>query len=312
MALGSWLRKGEPEVVESLEPSGRLRTRALKPGFGAEILDVDLATAEAETSDAVVAAFNLRGAILLRNQKLRPDDLLAFVGRFGEPEGHTLQQYTLPGYPNIYILSNKVVDGRAIGAHNDGVGWHTDYSYKAQPVMCTMLYAVEVPPEGSDTLLADMCAAYQALPNDRKRELDELVLHHSYVHFMSTRQYGRMELSDEIKAANPDVFHPLVRVHPADGRKALWASTGTVKGIVGMPTEEALRLIDELVEFITQERFVFRHKWREGDVLMWDNRCTLHTGTLYDDTKYQREMHRLWVRGDAPISVAGWRTLHGG
>ena len=280
-----------------------LAIRALKSGFGAEIQNVDLRSASAATVRGVVDAFQRHGAILLRDQQLDPEDLLAFVRQFGEAEGHTLQQYTLPGHPEIYILSNKVVDGRPIGAHNDGVGWHTDYSYKAEPVMCTMLYAVEVPPEGSDTLLADLCAAYAALPVERRRELDPLVLHHSYEFFMSTREYGRMELSEEIKAQNPDVWHPLVRVHPADGRRALWVSTGTVKGITGMPNDAALALIDELVAFCTQERFVYRHRWRVGDVLMWDNRCTLHTGTLYDDTKYQREMYRMWVKGERPVGV---------
>jgi taurine dioxygenase len=130
-----------------------------------------------------------------------------------------------------------------------------------------------------------------------------MVLHHSYQHFMETREYGRQTLSPELKAENPDVFHPLVRVHPSNGRRALWASTGTVKEIVGVPNPEGLRLIDELVEFITQERFVYRHKWQVGDVLVWDNRCTLHTGTLYDDTKYDRVMHRLWAKGDKVIGV---------
>ena len=277
-----------------------IRTRELRPGFGAEILDVDLPSADAGTVEQVVGAFHRHGAIVLRGQDMSPDDLLAFVRRFGEPEGHTLQDFTLPGYPNIYILSNRVVDGRAIGAHNDGVGWHTDYSYKAEPVMCTMLYAVEVPPEGSDTLLADLCAAWDALPPARQKALDGLMLHHSYQHFMANREWGRMELSDELLAQNPDVFHPLVRTHPADGRKALWVSTGTVKEIVGMPNPEGLELIDELVEWATQERFVYRHKWQLGDVLVWDNRCTLHTGTLYDDSQYFRLMHRLWAKGDRP------------
>jgi taurine dioxygenase len=231
---------------------------------------------------------------------MSPDDLLDFVRLFGEPEGHTLKQFTLPGYPNIYILSNKVVDGRAIGAHNDGVGWHTDYSYKAEPVMSTMLYAVEVPPEGADTLLADCVAAYEALPDARKAQLDGLKLHHSYQHFMENREYGAMKLSEEIKAETPDVIHPLIRTHPADGRKALWVSTGTVKEVVGMPVEDGLALVDELVDWATQDRFVYTHKWRVGDVLMWDNRCTLHTGTLYDDKKYDRLMHRLWAKGDRP------------
>jgi taurine dioxygenase len=277
-----------------------LRTQPLKPGFGAQILDVDLTKAGPETLEAVVDVFHRHGAILLRDQTLGPDDLLAFIRCFGEPEGHTLQEYTVPGYPNIFVLSNRVVDGKPVGAHNDGIGWHTDYSYKAEPVMSTMLYAVEVPPEGSDTLLADVCAAWNALTPERQAELDGLVLHHSYQHFMENREWGRVMLSDQQKAENPDVLHPLIRTHPADGRKALWVSTGTVKEVVGLPVEEGLALIDELVEFVTQDQFVFRHKWRVGDVLMWDNRCTLHTGTLYDDTRYFRRMHRLWVKGDRP------------
>jgi len=276
----------------------------LKPGFGAEIQGLELATADDAKVNAVVEVFNLHGAILLRDQKLSPDQLVDFIAHFNTPEHHTQKQFTLPGYPYVFILSNKVVDGRPIGAHNDGVGWHTDYSYKAEPVMCTMMYAVEVPAEGSDTLLADLCAAYDALPPERQRQLDPLVLHHSYQYFMATREYGRMELSDQLKAENPDVFHPLIRVHPANGRRALWPSTGTVKEVVGMPNPEGLQLIDNLVAFATQERFIYRHKWRVGDVLVWDNRCTLHTGTLYDDTKYDRLMHRLWAKGDKPIPVA--------
>ena len=277
-----------------------LRTQPLKPGFGAQILDLDLTRADDETLAAVVDTFHRHGAILLRDQTLAPADLLAFIRRFGEPEGHTLQEYTIPGFPNVFVLSNRLVDGKPIGAHNDGIGWHTDYSYKAEPVMSTMLYAVEVPPEGSDTLLADQCAAWRALPEERQKALEGLVVHHSYQHFMENREWGRTQLTDQQKAENPDVFHPLIRTHPADGRKALWVSTGTVKTVVGMDPAESLALIDELVEFVTQDQFVFRHKWRVGDVLMWDNRCTLHTGTLYDDARYFRVMHRLWVKGDKP------------
>jgi taurine dioxygenase len=109
-----------------------------------------------------------------------------------------------------------------------------------------------------------------------------------------------MELPEEIKRDNPDVIHPLVRTHPANSRKALWPSTGTVIEVVGMPNPEGLELVEELVEFMTQDRFVYRHKWRVGDLLMWDNRCTLHTGTLYDDQKYFRTMYRMWVAGDRP------------
>ncbi len=278
-----------------------LKVKELKPGFGAELLDVDFAMASAAERAGAVDAFQRHGAILARGQAMGPADLMGFIGAFGEAEGHTLGEFTLPGYPKIYILSNRVRDdGSPIGAHNDGVGWHTDYSYKAEPVMCTMLYAVEVPPEGSDTLLADGCAAWNALPPQRREQLLPQKLHHSYQHFMSTRQYGARELPADIKRDNPDVIHPLIRTHPADGRKALWPSTGTVTEVIGMEGPAGLAMIDELVEFMTADQFVYRHQWQVGDLLMWDNRCTLHTGTLYDDKKYFRTMHRLWVQGDAP------------
>jgi len=283
-----------------MDTAVKIRTRPLKPGFGAEILDVDLRRADEHTIQSVVSTFHTHGAILLRGQHMAPGDLVDFISRFGEPEDHTLSEFTVPGHPKVYRLSNKLVDGKPIGAHNDGVGWHTDYSYKPEPVMATMLYAVEVPAEGSDTLLADCVAAWNALTPERQARYDGKVLHHSYQHFMRTREFGARELSDELKAANPDVFHPLVRTHPADGRKALWPSTGTVIEVVGMGEEEGLSLVQEAVDWVIQDRFVHAHKWQVGDILMWDNRCTLHTGTLYDDTRYFREMHRLWVRGDKP------------
>ena len=275
--------------------------KELKPGFGAEVQGVDIANSDDEVRKALVDVFHKHGALLVRNQSMTPDDLMRFIRAFGEPEGHTQQQFTLPGYPEIYLLSNKTEDGRPIGAHNDGVGWHTDYSYKEEPVMSTMLYAVEVPGEGGDTMIADCCSAYDALPEERKKLLEGLVLHHSYVHFMKTRKYGQKPLTEQIIRDNPDVFHPLIRTHPADGRKALWVSTGTVRGIVGMDQDDAMNLIEELVEFVTQEQFVYRHKWQPGDILTWDNRCTLHTGTLFDDKKYTRYTQRMWVKGDKPF-----------
>ena len=273
----------------------------LKPGFGARVEGVDAGCASETELAEINRLLNETGAILLRDQKLTPEGLLGFLRTFGEPEEHTLKEYTLPGYPNIYLLTNKKKDGKPIGAHNDGVGWHTDYSYKEHPVNFTMLYAVEVPPEGSDTLLADCVGAYEAMAPERQAELDKLKLHHSYKFFMETREHGRMKLSPEIERENPDVIHPLVRTHPANGRKALWPSTGTVKEIIGMPNPEGLNLLNELIEFVTQDQFVYRHKWKVGDVMAWDNRCTLHTGTLYDDKKYDRLMYRTWVKGERPF-----------
>ncbi|MEM6833245.1 MAG: TauD/TfdA family dioxygenase [Pseudomonadota bacterium] len=279
-----------------------LEVTELKPGFGAEVSGVDVARASDAVHQDLVDIFQKHGALLIRGQTMSPDDLMRFLSAFGEPEDHTQTKFTLPGYPKIYLLSNKKDDtGEPIGAHFDGIGWHTDVSYREKPVMNTLLYSIEVPAEGGDTLLADCCAAYDALPAARKAELDPLVLHHSYLHLMETRLYGRKLTTPEVIRDNPDVFHPLIRTHPVDGRKALWVSTGTVKGIVGMDDDEAMALIDELVEFVTQDQFVFRHRWQPGDILTWDNRCTLHTGSLFDDEKYTRLTHRMWVKGDKPF-----------
>ena len=273
-----------------------LRTVPLKAGFGAEIRDIDLATAGDADLAAVVAEFHRTGAILLRDQQLTPEQLTRFGAAFGPLEGHTLQDFTLPGFPHIYVLSNRTENGRAVGAHNDGIGWHTDHGYKAEPVMCTMLYALQVPPEGSDTLLADQCAAYDALP----AALEPLRMQHSFEYLSQSRELGRKQIPADVLAENPDVIHPLIRTHPADGRKAPWVSGGT-RGFVGLGQAESFALIDELIDFVTEERFVYRHIWRKGDVLVWDNRCTLHTGTLFDDRTYVREMLRLWVKGDRPF-----------
>ena len=277
-----------------------LRAAELKPGFGAEIRDVDLATAGDEALAEVVAAFHRHGAILLRDQDMTPDALVRFGRAFGPLEGHTVPDFLLPGHPEIYVLSNRVENGRPVGAHNDGIGWHTDHNFKAEPVMCTMLYALIVPPEGSDTLLADGVAAYHALSPERRALLDPLRMCHSFAYLAAMREHGRKAIAPEVLAANPDVIHPLIRTHPADGRKALWVSGGT-RGFVGWGEAESFALIDELIAFVTDERFVYRHRWRKGDILVWDNRCTLHSGTLFDDARYVREMHRLWVKGDRPF-----------
>ena len=159
----------------SKSPETGLMIAPLKDNFGAQIFDVDLQHADEALLQKVVRTFHAHGAIVLRNQTMEPDDLMRFIQAFGEPELHTQTKFCLPNYPHIFKISNMVdANGEPIGAHNDGLGWHTDYSYKEEPVMCTMLYAVTVPEEGGDTLLADQVAAYNDLPDDEKAFLDTL------------------------------------------------------------------------------------------------------------------------------------------
>jgi taurine dioxygenase len=279
-----------------MEPSGEISIRPLRDDFGVELRDIDLTRCGPDIHRAVVDTFDRHGIMVIRGQTLSPQDQMRFTQAFGTPEDNPRREFTYPGIPEIYVISNKVVDGRKIGDPTAGQGWHTDSSFLAEPVKCTMLYAMEVPDEGSDTLLADLCAAWNALPAERQAELDGLQVQHSWRALMEMKG---VYLAPEDNSL-PDVVHPMVRVHPADGRKALWVSTGTTRGVVGMPNPQGLELLDELVAFATQDRFVYRHKWQVGDVLIWDNRCTLHTGTPFDLSKYQRHVHRTWVRGDRP------------
>jgi taurine dioxygenase len=275
-----------------------LRTRPLMLRFGIEIMDVDVARADPGTLGAIVAAFQRHGAILLRGQNLSPAQQIAFTRQFGKPEGNVRVQFTVPQHPEVYIISNKVVDGRRIGEFDAGYGWHTDMAYAQRPAMSTILHALEVPPEGSDTLIADLCSAWSALPEAEKRAIDGLRANHSFVHYTSSRN---IPTTPEQRTANPDVLHPLVRCHASDGRKCFWFGRASVKEIIGLPDPKDTSLLDRLLALATDERFVYRHKWRVGDVLAWDNRCTFHTGTPFDHDRYQRHMHRTWVKGEVPM-----------
>jgi len=283
-----------------MDTSIKLETRPLLPNFGVEILGVDITRADDETLDAVLHTFHRNGAILIRGQNLSPAQQVAFTRKFGEPESNVREEFTHPDFPEIFIISNKIVDGKPIGNPEAGLNWHTDFQYGRRPALCTMLYALEVPAEGSDTLLADLCSAWNELPETKQKEVDGLKVHFSYQMFMEEKR--GVKLTQEQKDSMPDVFHPLIRRHPADGRKAIWGlAVSPVKEIVGMPVDESIQLVEELIEFSTQDRFVYRHKWQAGDILVWDNRCTLHTGTKFDFDKYIRHVHRTWVRGEVPV-----------
>ena len=271
--------------------------RPVKGGFGVEVSGIDLATSGPEPLARIVDAFNRHGILIVRDQNLSPEAQMAVTRAFGTPETNQRLEYTYPGIPEIYVISNRVVDGKRVGDYEAGQGWHTDSSYLPEPVMCTMLYAMEVPPEGSDTIMSDLCAVWNSLSPDRQAELDGLQVQHSWRALMELKNVA-MDPDDN---SIPDVVHPMVRRHPTDGRAALWVSTGTTRGVVGMPNPQGLDLLTELVELATQEQFLYRHKWQVGDLLIWDNRCTLHTGTPFDITKYQRHVHRTWVKGDRPI-----------
>ncbi len=269
----------------------------IKGGFGSEISGIDLATASDAQLAEVADVYRQGSVLVLRDQKLTPDDLVRFGQVLGTLENHTREQFTLPGYPTIYILSNKEVDGKRIGVHRDGMGWHTDGSYLREPLDTTVLYALESPPEGGDTQLADMRAAFEALSPEQQSELADKEVLHSFVFLISQLDpQARSVVTQEQADRAPDVVHPLV-LKREDGSRSLYLSSGSTKEILGEEPEAGRQRMRDLIDFATQDQFVYRHKWQVGDVLLWNNRYTMHRATGYDDQAYIRLVHRLWVAG---------------
>ena len=254
-----------------------------------------------ETFERVHQTWLERTILLFREQKMSVEEHIAFTRRLGDLEIHTLPQYTLPYHPEIFVVSNVTKDGRPIGAPKSGHHWHSDSQYLKKPSAGSLLHAREVPAEGGDTLFTNLFAAYDALPEETKREIEGLKVLHSRVKAWSISYPDRAPMTEEEKARVPDVIHPLVRTHPETGRKALWVGGNVAWEIVGMHEEEGRALIRELREFAIQSRFVYRHKWRVGDAILWDNRSTMHCATPFDEERYRRIMYRTTVAGDEPF-----------
>jgi taurine dioxygenase len=263
-----------------------LRLAPLSPGFGLEATGVDLALPMSEAALSEFAAAFFRAQVLVvRAQMLAPEEFVAFARGLGPPEPHVIDQFHHPADPNILILSNRRKDGVPLGLADAGTYFHTDYSYLQVPARATTLYSIEVPSRGGDTLFADQYAAYDGLPAAMRARIEPLTAIHHYGNRKDQDEASRTAaslLTAEQKAKMPLVTHPLVRRHPVTGRPALYAVSGSSFGIVGMPDDEAIALLDELAAHATAPRYVFRHSYRVGDVVIWDNASLLHSATLTD------------------------------
>jgi taurine dioxygenase len=271
-----------------------LTTRNLPPGFPVEILDLDIANADEADLLGFDTVCRSHPVVVIRNQTLTPPQLLALAGRLGRvsPQHRTGPH---PDYPGISILSNKKVNGRLIGVPDAGRNWHTDGTTYTKLGLQTILYGLECPPEGADTCFTDMVAAFESLPEARQKQVEQLQVVHNRAHLI--QKYNRAVLTADDLARMQDILHPMVIASPLDGRKSLFLTKGSTKSVVGMPEAEGLALVDELIAYATsQERFVYRHKWQVNDVVIWNNLCTLHQATPFDEDKYERLVHRVWIR----------------
>jgi taurine dioxygenase len=275
--------------------------RPLHGDFGAEVIGAapDLRVDDA-TLGAIEAAWFRHGILVFRDLEMTPAEHVAFNRRLGQLHIMVPSEFNLPDHPEVWVVGNAEQDGKPLGLRGAGMGFHTDGEDKTVPNAGSFLYARIVPPEGGDTLFADMVAAYAALPDDIRRKIagrrarfSRAEMHR--INYPDMRPYTAEEL-----AARPDVFHPLVRRHPRSFRVSLYIGRWACD-IEGLRSDEGRAIVAWLQEFARQDRFVYRHRWRDGDAVLWDNRCTQHCATPFDEARYTRLMHRTTLEGDAPI-----------
>lgn len=277
-------------------------TRRLSDVLGIALEGIDLSRPLPDAEFREVEQAFWDGQVLaIKGQRLAPEQYLAFARRFGRPEPHVIDQFHYPGHPDILILSNVKRDGKPTGLADAGSYFHTDYSYLAVPARVTMLYSIEVPRRGGNTLFANMYAAYDDLAEATKRRIADLVVLHHYGNRDDLDERSRTAaspLSDDQKRKVAWVRHPLVRTHYGTGRKALYAVSGSSFEIEGMPRGEGVALLDELKAHALQDRYRFSYAYDVGDVVLWDDLSTLHSATL-TDADDPRTLWRITVKEPA-------------
>ena len=270
--------------------------------FAAEIGDIDLSRPlSAEDAEAVKQAFWTYSVLIFPEQKLEAEQHLDFARIFGPLES-SIMLYgdapvrTRPEIADVSNLNHKdEIWGKESRLRMFQLGnrlWHTDSSFKKLPALCSLLYARSIPPVGGHTEFADQRAGYDALPEAMKRKLEGLVAEHCIAY--SRARLGFTQFVDSEKMNLPPVPQMLVRTIPQNGRKSLYVASHAGR-VLGMSEEDGKKLIDELIAHTTQRQFVYTHRWRVGDLVMWDNRCTMHRGKDFDDLRYRRDMQRATV-----------------
>jgi taurine dioxygenase len=274
----------------------------LSPVIGMEVRGVDLARPMSpETVERLTDELSRHSILLFRDQELSPEQHIACSRFFGELEPHVANQFNLPAHPEIFVVSNVVENGREIGARGGARHWHSDYSYRELPSLGSLFYCLEAPPEGGQTQFASMYAAYERLSKERQKFLEGARAVHDYNHYWTTYTSHRPPLTEKQKAQVPPVAHPALRTHPVSGRSALYLCQHVVSHFEGMGYDESQKIVEEVVDAATDERFVYTHEWRVGDVLFWDNRSSMHRVMPFDEEAHRRRMHRTTITGDRPF-----------
>ena len=269
--------------------------------LGAEVRGVDLRDLDAAQFSAIERAWHAHQVILVRNQTLSDHDLIAFSRRFGALDWAPIQETGrrfVEGLPEIYIVSNVMLNGEPIGSLGAGEAvWHTDMSYLDVPPMASMLYALEVPPAGGNTSFCSMYSVYQALPEALKQRIANLKIKHDGTYNSGGYLRQGVTATDDPRTS-PGAVHPLVCTHPDTGRRMLYLGRRRNAYLMGLELAESEALLDELWDVVARPEFAWEHVWRVGDLVLWDNRCTMHRRDPFDAST-RRIMHRTQIKGNA-------------
>ncbi|MBN9497295.1 MAG: TauD/TfdA family dioxygenase [Alphaproteobacteria bacterium] len=278
-----------------------LKIRPLDAGYGARIFGLDHLPDDSQRA-AIQAALDEYGVVAIDGQQLDRATLVAFTRQFGESVRHQVAEYLAGDNPEVMILSNNFnADGKRLGAPNNGIFWHSDQIHQATPVTYTLLYGHEVPRDSGDTLFADMRAVHDALPNHIRERLAGRNVVHSFRASYEKNYIEAEPLTEARRAANPDVAHPALRTHPTTGRKSVYIDPDSAIAIDGLAKDESDAILAFVFDFLERPEFVYRHRWKRGDLVVWDNRCLMHRATGYDDTVERRIMWRTQTKGAAPF-----------
>ena len=282
-----------------------MRVNRLGRTFVAEIEGGDLSRLPSDAAfQPIREAFHDHAVLVFRDQRLDKKALAEFSRHFGPLLVHVLNQYLAGDAPEVMRLSNTDESGKRVVFRNGAEAWHTDLSFTDRPSLATLLYGEVIPPEGGDTLFCDATSAFEALDAAMKCRIVNLKAVHSFSRYQAHR-FAERPLTDEQRAKTPDVAHPVVRVHPETSRKALFIGDDVISHVEGMDRTEGKALMDELLRHATEDRFCYRHRWRRGDLVVYDNRCTLHRATGYDENAYERTLLRTSIEGTSTsIAVA--------
>ncbi|MGJ4888735.1 TauD/TfdA dioxygenase family protein [Bradyrhizobium sp. HKCCYLRH3099] len=267
--------------------------------LGAEVRNIDLKSLDDTSFAALLEAFHRHSVLLIRGQHLTDQDLIAFSRRFGDLDFAPIQENGrrfVEGLPEIYIVSNVKVNGEAIGSLGAGEAvWHTDMSYLDTPPIASALYALEIPPVGGNTSFCSMYAVYDALPSELKRRIADLKIKHDGTYNSGGFVRQGVTPTDDPRTS-PGAIHPLVCTHPASGRQMLYLGRRRNAYLVGLELADSEALLDELWSYVARPEFAWEHVWKVGDLVIWDNRSTMHRRDPFDDHA-RRIMHRTQIKG---------------